>query len=44
MLDGQVAESLLLDYSVSFQLDIDDSIEQNSTMVLHYIFIPNFYS
>lgn len=44
MLDGQVAESLLLHYSVSFQLDIDDSIEQNSTMVLQYIFIPNFYS
>lgn len=44
MLDGQVAESLLQDYSLSFQLAIDDSTEQNSTMVLQYIFIPTFYS
>lgn len=33
-----MAEPLLLDYSVSFQLDIDDSTKQNSTKVLQYFY------
>lgn len=39
MLDGQVVESLLLDYGMSCQLDIDViSTKQSLAMVLHIFF------
>lgn len=45
MIEGQVVESLLLDYSLSFQLDIYlISTKQSLAMVLHILFFLKLYS